>query len=125
MWFYIMMFICNLLMPTIMLICGFFMYKYPPKEINGIIGYRTTMSRKNKDTWKFAHDYCGRLWFKIGLVLLIPTIIIQIPFAYSSEDTIGYMTLFVEGIQLVTLLGSIVFVERALKKTFDENGVRR
>ena len=120
-----MMFICNLLMPTIMLIGGFFMYKYPPKEINGIIGYRTTMSRKNKDTWKFAHDYCGRLWFKIGLVLLIPTIIIQIPFAYSSEDTIGYMTLFVEGIQLVTLLGSIVFVERALKKTFDENGVRR
>lgn len=125
MWFYIMMFICNLLMPTIMLICGFFMFKYPPKEINGIIGYRTTMSRKNKDTWKFAHDYCGRLWFKIGLVLLIPTIIFQIPFAYSSEDTIGYMTLFVEGIQLVTLLGSIVFVERALKKTFDENGVRR
>ena len=125
MWFYILMFICNLLIPIVMLICGFFMSKYPPKEINGIIGYRTTMSRKNKDTWKFAHDYCGRLWFKIGLVLLIPAIIIQIPFAYSSEDTIGYMTLFVEGIQLVTLLGSIVFVERALKKTFDENGVRR
>ena len=125
MWFYIMMFICNLLIPIVMLICGFFMFKYPPKEINGIIGYRTTMSRKNKDTWKFAHDYCGRLWFKIGLVLLIPTIIIQIPFAYSSENTIGYMTLFVEGIQLVTLLGSIVFVERALKKTFDENGFRR
>lgn len=125
MWFYILMFICNLLIPIVMLICGFFMFKYPPKEINGIIGYRTTMSRKNKDTWKFAHDYCGRLWFKIGLVLLIPTIIIQIPFAYSSENTIGYMTLFVEGIQLVTLLGSIVFVERALKKTFDENGFRR
>ena len=125
MWFYILMFICKLLIPIVMLICGFFMFKYPPKEINGIIGYRTTMSRKNKDTWKFAHDYCGRLWFKIGLVLLIPTIIIQIPFAYSSENTIGYMTLFVEGIQLVTLLGSIVFVERALKKTFDENGFRR
>ena len=46
MWFYIMMFICNLLIPILMLICGFFMSKYPPKEINGIIGYRTTMSRK-------------------------------------------------------------------------------
>ena len=81
-----------------MLMCGFFMYKNPPKEINGIIGYRTSMSKKNIDTWKFAH---------------------------SSENSIGYMTLIVEGIQLVVILGSIVFVERALKKTFDENGVRR
>ena len=125
MWFYIMMFICNLLIPIVMLICGFFMYKYPPKKINHIIGYRTSMSRKNMDTWKFAHDYCGRLWIKLGLLLLIMTIIIQIPFAHSSEDIIGYMTVFVEVTQLVVLLGSIVFVERALKKTFDENGVRR
>jgi uncharacterized membrane protein len=125
MWFYIMMFTCNLLIPIVMLICGFFMYKYPPKEINGIIGYRTTMSRKNKDTWKFAHDYCGRLWFKLGLLLLILTIIIQIPFAHSSDNVIGYMTLFIEAAQLVGLLGSIVFVERALKKNFNEHGVRR
>ena len=125
MWFYIMMFICNLFIPVVMLICGFFMYKYPPKKINHIIGYRTSMSRKNMDTWKFAHDYCGRLWIKLGLLLLIMTIIIQIPFAHSSEDIIGYMTVFVEVTQLVVLLGSIVFVERALKKTFDENGVRR
>ena len=125
MWFYIMMFICNLLIPIVMLICGFFMYKFPPKEINHIIGYRTTMSRKNKDTWRFAHDYCGRLWLKLGLLLLILTIIIQIPFAHSSEDIIGYMTLVVEVTQIAALLGSIVFVERALKRTFDENGVRR
>ncbi|WP_294242956.1 SdpI family protein [Pseudobutyrivibrio sp.] len=125
MWFYYMMFICNLFIPIVMLICGFFMFKYPPKEINGIVGYRTTMSRKNKDTWKFAHDYCGRLWMKLGLLLLILSIIIQIPFAQSGENAIGYMTIAVEVIQLVALLGSIVFVERALKKTFDENGVRR
>mgnify|MGYP002526371800 CR=1 FL=1 len=125
MWFYIMMFICNLLIPIVMLICGFFMFKYPPKEINGIIGYRKTMSRKNMDTWKFAHDYCGRLWMKLGLLLLILSIIIQIPFAQSGENAIGYMTIAVEVIQLVALLGSIIFVERALKKAFDENGVRR
>ena len=119
------MFICNLLIPIVMLTCGFLMYKKPPKEINGIIGYRTTMSRKNKDTWAFAHDYCGKLWIKLGFLLLILTIIIQIPFVHSSENAIGCMTLVVEGIQLVVILVSIVFVERALKKNFDENGVRR
>ncbi len=68
------------------------------------------------------------MWFYIMMFtcnLLIPTIIIQIPFSHSSENVIGYMTLIVEGIQLVAILGSIAFVERALKKTFDENGVRR
>ena len=60
--FFIAMFLCNLLMPLIMLIGGYCMYRKPPKEINGLVGYRTTMSKKNKNTWKFAHEYCGKLW---------------------------------------------------------------
>ena len=123
--FFICMFICNLLIPATMIITGYFMYKKPPKEINGVIGYRTTMSRKNMDTWKFAHDYCGRLWLKIGIILLVPSIIVQIPFVKSDENTVGILTLIIEGVQLVFLLGSILPVEKALKRTFDENGKRR
>ncbi len=123
--FFIAMFLCNLLMPLIMLIGGYCMYKNPPKEINGLVGYRTTMSKKNKDTWTFAHDYCGRLWIKLGLIILIPTILVQIPFVHSGDDAIGIVTLIVEVVQLAILLGSIVPVEKALKRTFDENGVRR
>lgn len=101
------------------------MYKNPPKEINGIVGYRTTMSMKNMDTWLFAHNYCGRLWIKLGLILLIPTVIAQIPFIHSSDDVIGIVTLILDGIQLLVLIGSIVPVEKALKNTFDANGMRR
>ena len=122
--FFIGMFICNLLMPLLMIIAGYMMYKHPPKEINGVIGYRTTRSRKNIDTWKFAHDYCGRLWFKAGFALLIPTIIAQIPFVKSSDSTIGWVTIVIEMIQLVVLIGSIFPVEKALKENFDDNGNR-
>ena len=125
MWFYITMFICNLIMPLIMLIAGYCMYKHPPKEINGVVGYRSKMSRKNKDTWMFAHDYCGRLWIKLGLFLLIPTIIVQIPFIHSSDDVIGIVTAIIEVVELTVLIGSILPVEIALKRTFDENGIRR
>ena len=120
--FFIGMFICNLLMPLLMIIAGYMMYKHPPKEINGVIGYRTTRSRKNIDTWKFAHDYCGRLWFKAGFALLIPTIIAQIPFVKSSDSTIGWVTIVIEMIQRVVLIGSIFPVEKALKENFDDNG---
>ena len=123
--FFITMFVCTLLLPLIMLICGYCMYKNPPKEINGWVGYRTQMSKKNKDTWAFAHDYCGRLWMKLGRILLIPTIIIQIPCIQYSDNIISIVVLIIEGIQLIVLLASIVPVEKALKKTFDENGVRR
>ncbi|MBQ2276764.1 MAG: SdpI family protein, partial [Lachnospiraceae bacterium] len=76
------------------------------------------------DTWKFAHDYCGRLWLKAGIVLLIPTIIVQIPFANSSVNVIAVMTIVMETIQLCVLIGSIYPVEKALKATFDDNGNR-
>ena len=61
MFLFITMFICNMLMPLIMLICGYCMYNNPPKEINGVIGYRTKMSKLNKDTWTFLKteiDFC-------------------------------------------------------------------
>ena len=120
--FFIVMFICNLLMPFIMLVSGYWMYKNPPKEINGFLGYRTKMSKKNKDTWMFAHNYCGRLWMKSGIIMLFPTIFVQLPFAHSGEDTIGIMTLIIEAVQLFVIFFSIVLVEKALRRTFDENG---
>lgn len=123
--FYIFLFLCNLLIPLIMLIAGYSMYKNPPKEINGIVGYRTAMSKKNKDTWAFAHNYCGKLWMKSGVILLIPTVIAQIPFIGSGENVVGTVSIMIDVIQLAVLIGSIVPVEKALKRTFDENGNRR
>lgn len=56
--------------PAIMIFAGWMMWKHCPKNINGLVGYRTTRSMKNMDTWQFAHDFCGRLWWKIGFVML-------------------------------------------------------
>ncbi|MCQ2466803.1 MAG: SdpI family protein [Clostridia bacterium] len=122
---FITTFICNLLVPLIMIVAGYMMYKKPPKDINNVFGYRTSMSKKNKDTWEFAHNYCGRLWFKLGIVLFILMVIVQMFFVHSSDSVIGNMTLIVVTVQLVVMLGSIMLVEKALKGTFDENGVRR
>lgn len=34
--FFVSMFICNMLMPLVMIIGGYMMYKHPTKEINGL-----------------------------------------------------------------------------------------
>lgn len=122
---FICLFICNLFIPIIMIVGGYCMYKNPPKTINDVIGYRTKMSKKNMDTWNFAHHLCGKLWLIVGWIVLIPSVIIQIPFRNSGENAVGLVGGLVLAFQLVILLVSIIPVEKALKKTFDENGNRR
>lgn len=123
--FWVAMFICNLLVPLLMIVFGRIMYKHAPKSINGIYGYRTSMSMKNEDTWKFAHDYCGKLWYKVGLIMLIPSVLVQLPFVKSSTDTIGIMTVVLETVQICVMIASIFPTERALRKTFDKYGNRK
>jgi hypothetical protein len=57
--------------------------------------------------------------------LLVPTVLVQIPFAKSGEDVVGTVTLVIEAVQVLALIGSVILVEKALKRTFDENGNKR
>lgn len=126
MWFWWFMFFSNLIVPVIFIVSGRMMWKHCPKEINGMIGYRTKRSMKNEDTWKFAHDYCGRLWWKLGWVILILSILAQVPVYNCSEYVIGIVEASVSIIQCIVLVVAALFpTEKALKKTFYEDGTRR
>lgn len=122
--FFIGMFVCNMLIPTAMIVGGILMYKKPPKNINCAVGYRTARSMKNKDTWEFAHHFCGRLWLKLGIILSVPTVTLQIPLINCADNIIGTVTIIIETVQLAVLICSILPVDRALKRTFDANGKR-
>ena len=125
MWFWWFMFVCNLLIPVILIIAGRMMWKHCPKKINTVYGYRTRRSMKNMDTWRFAHNYCGKLWWKIGWFSLFPSVVVQIPFFESSEDVIGIVGGIICMVQVVILIASIFPTEAALKKTFNDDGTRR
>ena len=125
MWFWLFMVICNLIVPVITIIAGWMMWKHCPKEINGLIGYRTKRSIKNEDTWKFAHVYCGKLWWIIGWIIILPSALVQVPFFKSSYEVIGIAGAITVAVQIVILLISIIPTETALKKTFLDDGTRR
>lgn len=48
-----------------------------------------------------------------------------IPSIHSSDNVIGNVELIIEAVQLAVLICSIVPVEQAVRRTFDENGVRK
>ncbi|NFK77404.1 SdpI family protein [Clostridium botulinum] len=123
--FKIFIIVCNLIIPVIMLFFGVRFRKHGPKNINGIYGYRTSMSMKNKETWEFAHQYCGRLWIKLGLIMLTISIIVSVLVFTYVDEAQGIIDLILVTIQTIVLIVSIFPVEKALKNNFDGNGNRR
>lgn len=123
--FWIFMLIADLLIPFMMIGFGRWFMKNAPKEINAVFGYRTAMSMKNKDTWVFAHHYCGKLWYIGGWILLTISIIIMISVIGKTENTIGIVGGILCSIQMIPLIGTMIPTERALRKTFDKNGNRK
>ena len=104
-----------LLIPLMIIVVGYLMFKYPPKKINYVIGYRTLKSMKNIDNWNFANKYCGKLLIKMGLImLLICLVMIILTFMkiIIFTETILLVVIF---FQLALLILSIFIVENMLK----------
>lgn len=123
--FWIFMLIMDLLIPVVMIGFGSYFAKNAPREINHTFGYRTTMSMKNRDTWEFAHHYCGRLWRIIGWIMFAVSIVAMLFATGKGINYIGAYGAILCGIQVAVLIVSIFPTENALKKNFDEFGHRR
>ena len=123
--FYVYMLLTSLLIPVIMLVFGCIFHRQAPKKINVWYGYRSARSMKNEDTWVFAHQHIGRTWMLIGAVLLVVSVIPMIAVYGKDDDTVGVVSLGLTVIQLIPLVVSLIPTERALKRTFDENGIRK
>ena len=116
---------CDLLIPCLMIGFGWMFWKYPPKTINGVYGYRTRRSMKNAETWEFAHRYCGKIWLVTGLCLLPVAAAVQLRVIGKEEDVIRAVGLAVCLLELIPLTLPILPTELALKRTFDDDGHRR
>ncbi len=123
--FWIFMLSMDLLFPTIMILFGTLFMKSAPKKINYIFGYRTDMSMKNRATWEFAHKCFGRLWFRLGLLLIPVTVIPMLFVIGKTENIVGTVGLIVSFINTVVLIVPIFFTEKALNRTFDREGNRK
>ena len=114
--FWIFMLVMDLLIPVTMVFIGKRFQKKPPKEINAMYGYRTAMSMKNKETWKYAHRCCGKLWYVSGLVMIPVTVIVLACVFGKGNNCVGNVGGIVCTLQCVVIIGTIVVTERELKR---------
>lgn len=114
-----------LIIPGLMIICGKYYIKKAPKNINHFVGYRTKRSMKNNETWNFAHNYMGKLWFKYGVVLLIVSVLLMFLPIGQDEDAVGGLAAIITTVQVFVMIVPGVLTEKALKENFDEEGNRK
>ena len=123
--FWIYMMVMEILIPLVMIGFGKKFSKSAPKEINGIYGYRTSMSMKNRETWDFAHRYFGQIWYRLGRIALPLSVIAMCFVMGKDKDTVGNLGMIITIVQLIVLIVPIVFTERALRQNFDKYGIRK
>lgn len=104
------------LVGIIFILVGFVMYKFPPKNINSLYGYRTTGSMSSQEKWDFAQKFSSKLMFKNGLILLgIGLLCYVFKIDETTSVVIGIGSMFAVIIHL------LYTTEKKLKQKFDKN----
>ena len=120
--FWIYMLLVVSVIPLLMFGFGAYFRTNTPKEINPYFGYRTKRSMRNHATWQYAHKHCGKLWFVIGLIMLLLSYALMVVMLLTlNRDTSTVSTYggIICGVQLAVLIVSCFPTELALKKKFD------
>ena len=117
--------VCDFLIPITMMAIGLVYRNRSPKDINKLHGYRTTRSMKNQETWDFAQKKFGKVALIDGIIMLAISIAIVCFSISKGKDGFAWISFALIMVQITMMIFAIYFVEKALKKNFDENGIRK
>jgi carbon starvation protein CstA len=97
---------------------GFILMKYPPKGINIMYGYRTSLSMKNQDTWDVSQKYGGFSMIIFGAINVILAVwsIIQ-PMIINKTVQIIFLLI---GATVMLIIDEIYLI-----KLFNKDGTRK
>jgi uncharacterized membrane protein len=95
-------------------ITALILFRFPPKKINWLYGYRTIKSMKSQDAWDFAQHYSSRLMLFSGLILLIIACCALLfpPYNETTEVILSLILVF------AAAFGLVILTERELERRF-------
>lgn len=111
-----------IILPLLFILFGLFLFKFQPKTINWMYGYRTFRSMKSQEAWDFANRYSAKLLLYTGFKVLVISVIF-IGFYNGDVEAIEDLQDIIIPLQLVTLIGgTIIPTEVQLRRRFDKDG---
>lgn len=106
-------FLILILTGFIFCIVGLIIFKYPPKSINYLYGYRTSSSMKSQERWNFAQVYSAKKLIQSGFVLMF---IASAGCFYSFPGAFGVIASLL--LMVVCVAFMVVKTEKELRMRF-------
>jgi uncharacterized membrane protein len=93
-------------------------YKFPPKKINSLYGYRTVKAMQNQQIWDFANDVFNKNLLIYSGISLLGALL----FAHFTPKELTWQPML---LALLSVLVSVIKTERRLSDNYTEEGKRK
>lgn len=93
-------------------------YKFPPKKINSLYGYRTVKAMQNQQIWDFANGVFNKNLLIYSGISLLGSVLLA---SFTSKELTWQPMLLV----LLCIVVSILKTERSLTDNFTEEGDKK
>jgi uncharacterized membrane protein len=93
-------------------------YKFPPKKINSLYGYRTVKAMQNQQIWDFANGIFNKNLLIYSGISLLGSVLLA---SFTSKELTWQPMLLV----LLSVLVSVIMTERGLSDNYTEEGKRK
>ena len=93
-------------------------YKFPPKKINSLYGYRTVKAMQNQQIWDFANGIFNKNLLIYSGISLLGSVLLA---SFTSKELTWQPMLLV----LLCIVVSILKTERSLTDNFTEEGNKK
>lgn len=91
------------------------LYRFPPKKVNYLYGYRTTSSMQNQQVWDFSQKFSAIKMLQLGLLLIVISFLNF--FITISQENATFLGI---GIMILGCIYIFSATEKAIKKNFIE-----
>lgn len=110
------LFLILILTGVTFLVTGFILFKFPPKKINSLYGYRTASSMISQESWDFSQTYSAKqMMYMGGILVVLSALSLTVRFGVDFTVLIGL------GLVVLGAVWLFLRIERELKSRF-KNG---
>ncbi len=109
------LFLIPVICGPIFILAGILLIKFPPKDINGLYGYRTNSSMQSKERWDFAQKFGANQLLKWGAIMTLSSglgLLIKLPEMIALIIALGLLVLL--------SIFPIILTEKAIKTKFEK-----
>lgn len=112
----------DFVIPIILIVTGRVLWKHPSIDIEIRIGRKSTLRIEDEEKKERIREYCGKLECKLGVVLLIFSVLIHILYLLSSKEVIGILVMILPTVQVLCVFADFILMGRFWKKSFPKDG---